>query len=156
MMLGSDVDGVQQAAPDGDKQDGDDMRLNRLDDETKALAGEPEPIAARASRTQKLLARRAVVASEHPSHESRKVAGARERPQIPHPVPLGVRARLDKAANPLEKSAVDAAASGEVGRRLAGVFGRHVRAFLITARRVLETTARAVQSRRRHARHGFE
>src|SRR5208282_5445124 len=74
IMLGLDADGVQQAAPNGDEQDGDDMSLNRLDGELKALAVEPEPVAARASRTQKLLARRAVVAPEDSSLESRKVA----------------------------------------------------------------------------------
>jgi hypothetical protein len=51
IMLGSNVDGMEQAAPDGDEQDCDDMSFNRPDSELKALAGEPESIAARASRT---------------------------------------------------------------------------------------------------------
>src|SRR5208337_5224171 len=97
-------------------------------------------IAAGASRTEKLLARRAVVASEHPSHESRKVAGAPERPQIPGPVPLRVRAGLDKAVNPLEEAAVDAAPPGKVGRRSAGDCRRHLRRLALFAKSQIPIT----------------
>jgi hypothetical protein len=120
-MLGSDADGVQETAPDGDEQDRHDMRLNRLDGKLKALAGEPTPVEARASRTQKLLTRRSTFASKHSFPESGRAAAALERLQIPRSVSLRFRARLDEAVNPLEKSAVDAVASGEISRRSAGV-----------------------------------
>jgi hypothetical protein len=77
IMLSSDVDGMKQAALDGDEQNGDDMRFNLLGGERQALAGKPDPIEARASRTEKLLAPRATVASEYPSPESRKAAESR-------------------------------------------------------------------------------